>query len=151
MNARTIIWIMAALGLVLVLSGRAHADTYPFWCRGPLRIELRDRSDEVGYVRISFQKTATGAGSQGQNVTAGKCAWVDRGVSSGEPGVIRTVAWRVSNDLFGASGDYLFAVEASLLAQALTTDRYLIKFKAVDNQGNSYLMSHDDFVLVPVP
>jgi hypothetical protein len=150
MKARTTISSMLALGLVIALGDRAHASTFPFWCRGPLKIELRDRTDELGYVRISFQRTSSAAGSQGQNVAAGQCAWVDRAVSSSEPAVVRSVAWRASNDLFGASGDYLFAVEASLLAQALTTDRYLIKFKAVDNQGG-FLMSHDDFVLVPVP
>lgn len=77
---------------------------YNFYCRGRLTYQLDGELNvpptqipNGGSVTFGFTRSNTAAGSKGENLTPGTCAWEDRGVLPSEP---NRVAMSFSMDSF---------------------------------------------------
>lgn len=89
-------FILASLSF-LSLSASALQTSYPLLCRGPLTLSIAG-----GEFLADFNRTAAGAGTTGEALKAGECAWMDRAVAPAEP-----------NRIFVPVGDFGLPVSAT--------------------------------------
>ena len=74
---------------------------WPLVCEGGNPSLLRMSVSAGGNITFQFHKSANAAGRRGENLQAGECSWVERAMSSDEPGemFIRTSSPRIDYDL----------------------------------------------------
>lgn len=145
MNAPVSVFSTVFLILASTLSSPAQARPcagnlggFTLTCRGNLPIQ--NHGGNPSQKDISFLRTAGPAGTNGRNLSPGRCAWEDRAVNSAEPSLIKGF---VSTD--PASQGWF-----ALVSQCAFNNRCTVEVcVANDNQGALRAVSNHAIVRFP--
>jgi hypothetical protein len=78
---------------------------YPFYCRGRIAIEQIPDAN-FALISFTFVKHTGAAGSTGQNLPNGTCAWGDRGLYASEPAAMQ-ITWNLAGQGQSAAFDII--------------------------------------------
>lgn len=137
--------------LLLLASGSALAlePSYPMVCRGPIPY-----TQDGTWIELQIQRGTGPAGSRGENLAPGFCAFLDRGIQDSEPNALefrRSVASGPPSDPAAQSDNALFTADhaASLvsLVPALRSNGYFkVRVRrAGDSAGRRYFQGSLSF------
>ena len=120
---------------------------WPLVCKSgsSIRIEIQARiNGSDSEAMITFGRGAMASGSNGENLAAGSCSWVDRGMGDSEPNMI------VDSDLRTTGVSYVIGEDGWVASQRTNIDYNVLKSTArqvwylfVQPSSNAFLPKHD--------